>query len=54
MKMGGDTDLVELKNILKVYNSLCFRNRDNPSYSRFSFISSIVRNRQIQGKFSSL
>lgn len=52
MKMGGDTDLVELKYIKSIQFS-CFRNRDNPSYSRFSFISSMEK-WQIQGKFSSL
>ena len=50
--MVGDTDLVELKYIKSIYFS-CFRNRDNPSYSRFSLIGSMEK-WQIQGKFSSL
>ena len=51
-KMVGDTDLVELKYIKSIYFS-CFRDRDNPSYSRVSLIGSMEK-WQIPGKFSSL
>ena len=50
--MGGDTDLVGLKFIKSIYFS-CFRNRDNPSYSRFSLIGSMEK-QQMKGKFLSL